>query len=129
MTTAPTAPASKIAPRTLSGNGSSMYGSTIAGPVVAERVLALLRRIDAHVVGQQRHGDEEVGRRQQRLDDRSGRMSVTLQLHLFEVQRLVTQGRGLPGVRDQRPMPRFEDDCRADRAIARESVALLAIIQ
>ncbi len=83
--------------------------STIARPVIAERVDALVGQFQAHLVRQDRERAEEVGGRGERLHPRAGHVPVALQLHVLEVQRLMAQLRGRPGEGDRRERSRLED--------------------
>ena len=83
-------------------------GSATAGTVVTERIDAFPGGLDAHLVGQHGQRDEEVGCRDKRLRERSGRMAIAFQRHVFKVEWLVAQGRGSPGVGGQSPGARLE---------------------
>ena len=52
--------------------------------------------------------EEEVGARGKRLQPRPAHVPVTLQLHVLEIERLVAQRRGRPGVGGRRERPRLE---------------------
>ena len=67
-------------------------GSTISHSIVAQHVLAFVRRIDTHHVGQHRNRGEEVNAREDRLAERIERMAVAFQADFFEVERLVARG-------------------------------------
>ncbi len=71
-------------------------GCAIPRAVIAQRVLALMRRMDAHLVRQDGDVAEEVSRADQRLQDRPDLVTVAFQLHFFEVERLVAQSRCFP---------------------------------
>ena len=64
---------------------------TTAWTVEAKCILAFVRRIDRRVVGEEERSFEKVSRRQKRLQHRTGRVTVSFQLNVFEVQRLVAQ--------------------------------------
>ena len=66
---------------------------TIARPVVAQGVHALVGQFQSHLVRQDGHGQEKVGAGCERLHPGSQRMSVALHLNLFEVERVVAQAR------------------------------------
>ncbi len=65
--------------------------STIARPVLTQSILAFIGRMDAHLVGQHGYISKEVRGANQRLQHGTDLVTVALQLHFFEVKRLVAQ--------------------------------------
>ena len=74
---------------------------------------------NAHFVRQDRHGREESGVRDDRLQPRPQHVPVTLQMLVFEVQRLVAQGRSRPRIGERPPGTPGESLVLAPRAVLR----------
>ena len=87
---------------------------------MAQRVNALVRRLDTHAVRQHWNRREEVSTRNKRLDARRKRVAVTLQLLVFKVQRLVTHRRSLPHVSGLLPAAAGMHRAIIERTLERE---------
>ncbi len=69
----------------------------VARAVVPKVVDAFARRIDAHEVRQARNSEPESNSRANRLQERVAVVTVTFELHVFKVERLVAKRRSFPG--------------------------------
>ena len=81
---------------------------TRARSIESKRMLALVGRMDSHLVGQHGQVAEESDRRYHGLDHRSPLVSITFQRHILEIQRFVASPRCFPGKRRVDKEPRRE---------------------
>ena len=70
------------------------WANAVPGPLITERVNALVWTVYPNLIWQQRHGCEELQARYRRLQNM--RLSVTLERYILEIKRLVQQARRSP---------------------------------